>query len=234
MTNKKFELIENANAIGFAEHYRLNPIKSIIDTLPRRRLYNRANDVGSDNSALRRIIERTASLRVGFGWSFEDHTKFTEMMLECIKVASENHAVGMNGVVADMTCEWFGFKPYNVFERVVFEDLTTHGLIIFNNELINYQISVLTLIQCHPLYLGHAFLRDDQYRFDFFKSIRNNPEKLLDTFHYFISTINNISGIKTIPRSLVEEMIGCHYLHYPDIFFEALGFHLLSGKIYEQ
>lgn len=228
----KFELTEEARTIGFEEHYQLSPVKSISDTLPRRRLFNRRAE--SDNNALRRIIEQTASLRVSFGWSFENSSQFSSMMLECIDLSLEHHAIGMNSVISDMTCSWFGFKPYNVFERSVFEDLSTQGLIIFNNELVDYQIDTISRIQQHPLFLWHSILRNELYRFNFFKTIRKNPDDLKDSFRYMVSAINNVTGTDAIPVSVIEELIGCHYLHHPDVFFESLNFYLLSGKLYNE
>lgn len=232
VTNK-FELLEEARSIGFYEHYHLRPTKSVQDTLVRRQLYHRNNGGESDNASLRRMIGQTASLRIAFGWSFESAKHFSDMMNECLEEVSKDHISGMNGLVSDITCDWFGFKPYNTFEQVAYENLSTQGLIIFNNELIRYQIAVLNFIQSHPLYLGHAMTRDESYRFDYFKAIRKDPDKLLDSFHYIVSTINNISGMPSIPRSFIEEMIGCHYLHHPDVFFEAVNFYLLSGKLYD-
>lgn len=232
MTNK-FELLDDAKSVKFNEHYQLNPVKSVFKTLNRRRLVHRVNPTYSDNRVLRKIIEDTASLRVSFGWCFENSTQFTCMMKECIDTVVCNHAYGMNGIVSDITCDWFGFKPYNVFECVVFEDLSTYGLIIFNNELVNYQISILNSIQSHPLYLGHAMIKDDSYRFNYFKSIRKDPERLADSFHYVMSAINNVNGLQSIPRTFIEEMLGCHFLYYPDVFFEILDFYLLSGKLYD-
>jgi hypothetical protein len=42
------------------------------------------------------------------------------------------------------------------------------------------------------------------------------------------------TGINSIPRSFVEEFIGCHFLHHPDTFFELVEFFMLKGNIYDK
>ena len=132
-----FEILIESKAIGFQEHYTMNPVKSIKDTLQRRVLHHRADRESESNRAeLKKIIDTTASLRVGFGWSFEDISTFTQLINKCMAESASNFNIGLNGLVSDLSGDWIGFRPYNVFERAIFEDLSTYGLIIFNNELI--------------------------------------------------------------------------------------------------
>lgn len=229
-----FEILVESKTIGFQQHYMLNPAKPVASTLDRRVLYHRADrDATTNRSELKKIIDTTASLRVGFGWSFEDISTFRCMIDECIVESSKKFNMGLNGLVSDLSGDWIGFRPYNVFERAVFEDLSTYGLIIFNNELIEYQIDLLERIQQTQLYLDHAILRDDSYRFTYFKNIRREDTLLAEGFHYIMDAINNTTGIQCMPRSYIEELIGCHYMHHPDVFFEILNFYTLAGRLYD-
>jgi hypothetical protein len=114
----------------------------------------------------------------------------------------------------------------------VYEDLSTYGLIIFNNDLIDFQIAVISFIAQHKSFKEHSLLRNESYRFDYYKAIRQDPIALEDAFHYFIDSIKETSGLEVIPQGYLEECIGCHYLHHPDVFFELLDFYTLKGSIY--
>ena len=123
--------------------------------------------------------------------------------------------------------------PYNSFEKYDIEQLSVYGLILFNNELINFQTDVVKFISQHKTYLQHAISRDKQYRYDMFRASRDNPAELEDAFHYYMAAIRDTTGISYITRRYIEETIGSHFLRNPDLFFELLDFYALKGQLRE-
>lgn len=207
--------------------------KPIEEQLQRSRLHHSESSISvTDRHPMKQIIAKNASLRINFGWSFESQGQFENMMRECITEIVPRFHNAAGNIISDSQCSWIGFVPFNVFERVVYEDLSTYGLIVFNNELVDFQIAVVKFISEHKSFREHSLLRNDFYRFDYYKSIRSNPVALEDAFHYFIESIKETSGIKTIPLEYLEESIGCHYLLHPDVFFELQDFYMLKGTIY--
>jgi hypothetical protein len=209
--------------------------RPIEEQLQRRRLHIRHSSHAmavTDRHPMKQIIAKNASLRINFGWSFECLNQFERMMEECIEQIVPKYNSAAGNMVSDGQCSWLGFTPFNVFERVVYEDLSTYGLIIFNNDLIDFQIAVISFIAQHKSFKEHSLLRNESYRFDYYKAIRQDPIALEDAFHYFIDSIKETSGLEVIPQGYLEECIGCHYLHHPDVFFELLDFYTLKGSIY--
>jgi hypothetical protein len=184
-----------------------------------------------DSKSIQKIIENNSSLRVDFGWSFESAYHYETVMDDCIRavVHKYNDKVGM--MISDMRCSWLGFVPFNVFDRHVYEDMSIYSLILFNNEVIDFQKDVINFVSNHPIYREHAILRDTAYRFSYFKEIRKNPVALSAAYAYYLSAIGNVSAIKPVPRSILEGDIGCHFLYNPDLFFELLDFSILNGDI---
>jgi hypothetical protein len=66
------------------------------------------------------------------------------------------------------------------------------------------------------------------------RNIRKNPTALVDAFHYYIDAVKATTGIDSIPRLFAEEMLGCHYLYHPEIFFELIEFYTLKGTLYDE
>jgi len=205
----------------------------IEDNLHRRRLIVRQNRNKDDTENLKKIIERNASLRVSFGWSFESRNHYTTIMDECIEELDPFQTRYIGTMASDDRCDWLGFLPFTVFDKSVFEHLDSYGMISFNNKLIEFQIAVIKFISQHKIFRQHALLRDSDYRFDYYKAIRNDTDQLADAFCYYIDSIKETVGITTIPRQYIEEQIGHHYLRHPEVFFELLEFYKLKGNIYE-
>jgi len=209
--------------------------KPIEDQLQRKRLHMRSSAAfpgTTDRHPMKQIIAKNSSLRINFGWSFESLKQFETMMSECLEEVAPKYNDAAGNMISDRQYSWLGFLPFNVFERVVYEDLSTYALILFNNELIDFQTEVVEFIAQHKSFKEHSLLRNESYRFDYYKSIRHNPTALEDGFHYFIDAIKETSGLEVVPLQYLEEAIGCHYLYHPEVFFELLDFYILKGAIY--
>lgn len=219
--------------IGFHGHATIDLQKPIPPQLNRRRLYLRSGSEPGDDRHIKKIIEQNASLRVSFGWSFESTIMFEQVIAECIQEVIPKFNESTGSMCSDNRCDWIGFLPFNAFERDVYEELSLYSLVLFNNELIDFQIAVIEFITGHRIYKQHAIVRDHRYRFDTFRNIRLNPVALSELFSYYIQAVKDTSLVLHIPRDILEEQIGCHFLHYPDVFFEMLNFYKLKGEICE-
>ncbi len=166
----KFSISDDTSTFGFHDHVLLNPIKSIGVQLNRRRLYHRHGVDKGNPSMLHKIIEENSSLRIDFNWAFECPEMLQTVMDDCIADVAPKYNIGMNNIVSDLRCSWIGFVPLNVFERTVYEELSTYGMILFNNEVSSFQEDLMQHVVDHTLYKQHALTRDDRYRFGFMKS----------------------------------------------------------------
>lgn len=233
MSAPRFEITQETSTVGFNTHVLLDATKPAEDQLHRKKLIMRSGAERGDPSAIKNIIQNNSSLRLGFGWSFESERQLSDMMNECLYELCDQFNSSMPRLVSDMRGDWVGFLPYNSFEQYEIEQLSTYGMIIFNNELVNFQIDVARFILQHKSYQQHTFLRNKKYRYEYLKSIRKSPEDLDDAFHYYMSAIKDTTGLEKVPRSYVEETIGVHFLYYPELFFELIDFYTLKGSIYE-
>jgi hypothetical protein len=224
--------VENCTT-GFSEHVTLDLLRPVEDQLNREIIIPHSGPETYNTSYLKHIIDRNASLRISFGWSFESGHQYEQMMDECLKELLPRYTVFPETLVSDMRASWLGFMSFDIFERLIYEDLDVNGLIAFNNELIDFQTEVVRFISKHKCFLQHSFLRNSNYRFHYMKSMRNDPAMLSDAFQYYVDAIEDTIGMLYVSRQHLEENIGCHYLNYPDIFFELLGFYKLKGVIYD-
>lgn len=154
-------------------------------------------------------------------------------MAECIDIVVPRYNVGLNPMVSDLRCSWLGFVPFNTFDKTVYEELSPAAMILFNNELIDFQADVVKFISEHKIFRQHSILRSDTYRFATFKESRKDKEALEDLYRYYIQAMQDVSSVKGIPRDYLEEQIGCHFLHHPDLYFELLEFSILKGEVHE-
>jgi len=230
---KRFVISDELCTTGFNEHITLDLFRPIEDQLKRRYLYHRSGHEKGNPSKIKTIIAANSSLRIAFGWSFESATIYEKMMQECTDTICPRYNIIVN-MQSDNRCDWLGFSPFNVFEKVLLDDLDLYRLMLFNNELVDFQTDVIQFISTHKSFLDHSLIRNNDYRFKFYKNRRKDPAALSDAFHCYIEAINNTTGITSISRNFVEEYIGCHYLNYPEIFFELLNFYTLKGRIYEE
>lgn len=218
---------------GFQIHVTLNPLKDVGSQIERRKLVTRLTPDQGSTSALKSIIDKNSSLRISFGWSFESTDVMKKMMDECLLPLEESYGHLCSNLVTDLRGDWFAFMPYNTFEKSIYENLDSHGLITFNNRLCDFQLDVIESIRDHRIYRQHLILKDTNYRYDIFRNVRKNPTGLVELFHNVIESLEGTLGITKYPRQIIEEMVGCHFLYYPDIFFELLEFYMLKGMIYE-
>jgi hypothetical protein len=229
----RFTIVNYQWTTGFADNVLLDPVLDIPRRLHRKHIDSSCEITQPSISEIKKIIEHNISLRVSFGWSFETAEFYTSMMSECVEKVSPNHNVYAGNMVADLSCGWLGFVPYNAFEKEVLNNLSVQELIVFNSDVIEFQTNVVKFIASHKVFLQHAFLRDRDYRYNYLRSKRKDPEELVSAFHYYIDSIKTTSYINNIPRQLVEEDIGIHFLEHPGEFFELLDFYKLTGEIYE-
>lgn len=225
-------MTHGTSTIGFHEYVRLNLLKPIEEQLRRRRLFFRQGNPNDGNpNTLKKIIEENASLKIDFGWSFESEHHYRMVMNDCISAVTPNFNEHVGNMTTDGTCSWVGFVPHNVYDKEVYKELSTYGLIIFNNEIIDFQIKVAEFVTSHHIFRQHAFMRDDWYRFATMKAIRKDRAALAEAYRYYMDAVHEISLVNTISRDLLEEQIGCHYLYHPDLFFELLEFSILKGEV---
>jgi hypothetical protein len=228
---KYFNLSIDMYTTGFQEHAKIDLFKPIEPQLRRQRLNPSFMTLTSEE--IKQIIEYNASLRFDFGWSFEHSGHLETIMAECVKEIASKYAPNIARMVSDMRCSWLGFEPHNMYDKDAYKDLNVYGLVYLNNELIDFQVEVVKIVSNHPIYRQHAFVRDDWYRFESFKAVRKDRELLEEKFHYYMTSIKEISCILSLPRDILESCIGMHFLYHPDLFFELLEFSILKGDVYE-
>ena len=229
---KRFSISTETFRSGFYDHVELDLLSNPIQKLKSYYLDPKQVDRITQTN-LKTIIDRRSSLRVEFGWSFESEWHYEKIMEECIEQVVPKYNYAPNLMVSDLRCSWLGFMPYNTFEQKTYEDLSSYALIMFNNELIDFQCEVLNFIANHKLFLQHAILRNDAYRFDKFKRIRKNRDALAETYEFYMKAFDDVGAISSIPRDILEEHIGCHFLYHPDLFFQLLSISVLKGEVYE-
>jgi hypothetical protein len=230
---KNFTLSTDQYTTGFQEHARIDLHRPIEDQLNRRRLYHRRGTEEGKAENIKQIIEHNASLRVDFGWSFESETHYKMIMDDCLKVVLPKYNINVGRLVSDLRCSWLGFEPHNMYDKDEYRDFSVYSLIIYNNEIIDFQIDIVKAMCHHEIYRQHALIRDEWYRFGVFKAARKDRAALAEWYQFYMNSIHSVTELKAIPRSIVEENIGTHFLHHPDLFFEMLEFSILKGEVYE-
>ncbi len=218
--------------IGFQEHVKLNLQKPVADQLRRRKLFHRGGTAAGNPTEIKKIIEHNASLRVDFGWSFESSYHYQIIMNGVVDKIVPCYSEHAGLMTTDGTCSWLGFVPHNAYDREVYNDLNIHSLIEFNNDIIDFQTKVVEFVCDHQIFKQHAIMRADYYRFSYFKNIRKDRDLLAEAYRYYMNAIHEVCLINAIPREILEEQIGCHFLYHPDLFFELLEFSILKGEIY--
>jgi hypothetical protein len=229
-----FTVTTETSKIGFQQHVTLDVGKPIEEQLHRRVLKFQPH-LGVDAVCdIKKIIEWNSSLRIGFGWSFETMGDLDAILQDCQETIKPPFTSNLVALITDLRCDWIGFVPFDIFDREFFEDLCVEDLIYFNNALIKYQTDVIRFISEHRRYQVHLITRDEHYRFEYFKSNRKDPIALSACFQYYMEAVADAIGVTApVPRDLVEEMVGCHFLYHPDLFFELLQFYKLKGQIHE-
>ena len=228
----KFSVSADTVTTGFLIHADLDLVDPIQNQLGKRTLEFRANRGSGSPLEIIKIIERNASLRIGFGWSFESQSMIEQMMSECT-VSSYLDNTSMGTLITDGRCSWLGFTPLNIFDRAMYEDRTVEELIVLNNDLVLFQGQILDFISTHKLFLQHSFMRNNRYRYALMKTVRKDPIALENMFEFYLTASKETSLLLQIPKDILEEQLGCHFLHYPDLFFELLAFSTLKGDLYE-
>lgn len=233
-TVEHFTITLDHSTHGFHEYVKINPALPIEPQLKRRRLYHRNTLVSPvDHNALKHIIEQNASLKVDFGWSFESELQYKTIMKDCVEAIVPRFNDYAGKMFSDLRCSWLGFVPHNSYDKEIYKDLSTYGLVIYNNEIIDFQTEVVKFITGHKIFLQHAILRDEWFRFEFFRFVRKDGNALADAYYQYMEAIHDSTGLAGLPRDFVESQIGCHFLYNPDLFFELLEFSKLKGEIYE-
>ena len=228
-----FSISNETYNMGFTSYVTLNPLEPVRTQLDRRRLVHR-KDVKSGNLArLQRIIEENSSLKVNFGWSFESGDMFCTIMEDCMQKLLPKYNINVGNIITDIRCSWLGFVPDNMFEKSAYENLSAYGLVLFNNEMASFQEDVVEFVSSNKVYRQHSLTRDGRYRYNLLKTLRKDKDALEDIFWQYINAIRDTIQLHSIPRDIVEEDLGCHFLQYPELFFELMAFAKLKGEIYE-
>lgn len=227
----QFYISDETCTIGFHDHVTIDPLRPIVDQLNRRKLFHRKSGDTGNPFSIQKIIEQNSSLRVDFGWSFESDDLFRTILDECVEKISTKYNIGMVNIISDMRCSWLGFMPHDVFEKVIYENLSLYGMVLFNNEIISFQEEIVESVVNHKIYKQHSLTRNDRYRFSYLKSIRNDADALEAAYWQYLNAIHETIQIQQIPRDIIEEDLGCHFLHHPDLFFELLSITKLKGNL---
>ena len=231
---ERFSISPDPCTIGFFEHMSLNPLAAAALQMNRRRLLHRSGPDKGNVAELKRIIADNSSLRIGFGWSFESLSLLREMIHEGLEEVAPKYNTHTGNITTDMRCDWIGFVPFNIFDKAVLDGMSVYSLIAFNNELVDFQVEFVDFILKHKSYRQHTFLYNRDYRFGVLKAIRHDPVALADAYNYYIECVADTTGLRSLPRSFPEEMIGCHFLHHPEVFFELTEFYILKGMLYNE
>ena len=229
---KRFIISSDPYTIGFDEHVQIDLLHSLSDRNNKKKIPLTSVGVIAPED-IRRLIDNHSSMRVDFGWAFESDRFYEQVMQDCLNNVIKRYNFSPGLLVSDMRCSWLGFVPYNTFERKSYEGLSAYSLVLFHNELIDYQNEVIDFISNHKIFLQHSILRNESYRFYKFKKIRKNRDELMDTYRFYLDACREVSLIAAMPRDILEEQIGCHFLYHPDLFFELLEISILKGEIYE-
>jgi hypothetical protein len=180
--------------------------------------------------SLKKVIAWNSSLSIEFGWSFNSVDDLQTILKDC-RDAVPVPVYNLIRLTSDLRKSWVGFVP---FDYEFLKDLCVEDLVYLNNVLIKYQTDVVKFIINHRLYKINLLVSNNNYRFTYFKAMRNDPIALSESFQYYMEGIEDVLGItSSISRDIVEEMIGCHFLYHPDLFFELLQFYILKGQIHE-
>ncbi len=230
-----FTVTTETSPIGFQEHVILNTTDPIEAQLHRRSVTHHSSmSMLAYRDVIKNVINWNSSLRVGFGWSFETEEDLRVILQECRDKIKPPFAGNLVSLTTDLRCDWIGFVPFNAFDRMFYDDLCLEDLVYFNNALIKYQTDVIKFITEHRRYRVQLMIRDENYRFAYFKCNRKDPVALSECFQYYMEAVADAIVVSaSIPRDLVERMVGCHFLYHPDLFFELLQFYKLKGQIHE-
>lgn len=226
-----FYITDETCTFGFHDHVSPDPLRPITEQLDRKKLFHRRSGDCGNPFNIQKIIEQNSSLRIDFGWSFESDSMYKTILGECIDKIVPKYNIGMIDMTSDMRCSWLGFLPFDILNRDIYEDLSTYGLILYNNEVISFEEEIVQYIVDHKLFRQHSLTRNDQYRFEYLKSIRQDPDALEDTFWQYLTAIHEITQIQEIPRDIIEQDLGCHFLYHPTLFFELLSITKLKGEL---
>jgi hypothetical protein len=226
-----FAITDETCTFGFHDHVSLDPLRPIIEQLDRKKLFHRRSGDCGNPFRIQKIIEQNSSLRVDFGWSFESESMYKTILDECIDKIAPKYNIGMIDMTSDMRCSWLGFVPFDLFNRDIYEKLSMYGMILYNNEVVAFEEEVVQFVVDHKLFKQHSLTRNERYRFEYLKSIRQDSEALEDAYWQYLHAIQEITQIREIPRDIIEEDIGCHFLYHPALFFELLSITKLKGEL---
>ena len=125
------------------------------------------------------------------------------------------------------------FMPFNSFEIDEISRMSSYSLTLFNNELADFQNEVVQFIFNHKIFRQHAIMRNNAYRFEYFKKYRKDKDMLIESYQLYIDSFKDIL-LMPVDRNILEEQIGCHFLSQPDTFFELLSMSILKGDVYDR
>lgn len=227
----QFIISNETKNIDFHERIIIDPCLTVHSQLNRRQLFQRSSGGIGNPLSIQKIIEQNSSLRIDFGWSFESETQFKSIIVECIEKISPKYNIDMIDIISDMRCSWIGFLPLDKDTRMAYANLSMYEMILFNNEIIAFEEEIVKYIVGHRVFRQHALTRDSRYRFNYLKSIREDADALEDAYWQYLTAIHDTVQIPQIPRDIIEQDLGCHFLKYPVLFSGLLLMTKLKGEL---
>lgn len=227
----RFTITNTPCITGFNNHVTLDASKPIETQLTHQLITY--NDIinGLTVQQAKDRINWNSSYRVSFGWAFESATLLSETVNDALSHVLPMYNSFLGYITSDQCGNWIGFLPFNAFEREAFDNLSLYELAMFNNNLIEYQAGIVKQIVNNKCFQQHALLRDADYRYSYCKKFHHSPDNLENLYHYYVNALSDTLGVALVTERKIYEDIGCHYLHYPAVFFECLMFYKLKGVI---
>ena len=223
-TEDRFTIIDSVYVHGFYSYMTYNKLyKRLVYLIP----ISKYKELHRSECIM--YIRDRSSFCVFFGWDISEED-LTIIMNDCINNVIPNFSIGTGKMFTDISRRWLGFEQINLFEEEYYlRDLNTYSLILFHNEIINFQDSVLTFVTEHEIYKNYQIIKDSNYRYEYFKDRQKDRYKLSEGYAFYIDAAKYLNSKLT--EKIISMDIGCYFLNHSDLFFELLNFSLLKGDI---
>lgn len=227
----QFNVSWGPDTLLFYNHTLIDPSYDIGAQLGSKSLSHRKVATANSHKTLCEIVKKNVSLKVSFGWSFESAIHLDTVMNDAILAIAHKYNDGVGNIVSDLRCNWIGF--IDPVGGPKYKDLSIYSLIAFNNELIKYQEEIINFVVMHPIYKQHSLTRNGRYRFNYLKSIRTDVDALEAAYWEYIEAFRFTMNDPKVSIDIIEEDLGCHFLHHTELFFELLTLSSLKGYLHE-
>lgn len=177
-----------------------------------------------------RSIRQFSGLYIDFGWAFETPDDI-ELIFNDFLDNYYKSKYDFGDIFTDHRCSWFGFEPLWPINTSYLDDMSLEELNTYQEQLVDYQIDVITHVQNHPLIFKYFLTRDSEFRFDYLKSKRENIDELTNGFWEYVTASMEISRFPYVFKDILEKEIGCHFIDHSSIYHELLLVLKLKGQI---